>query len=150
MEQNLVRSIINLHPAPPLPIRIMIRQFPATFTLRRRDPQSQEMAPGSRRLVVSVGLARMVEMVVSHEVDISDLKDIADGFFVASLIKELNRLCLCIGERGDDAFVREPLERPNVVWIKSTIENVSIMASRLQLGSGLTHLEYTLPFPFSM
>lgn len=82
--------------------------------------------------MVRVGLARMVEMVVSHEVDISDLKDITNRFPVASLVKELNRLCLCIRERGDDAFVRESLQRPNVVWIKSTIENVSIIASRLQ------------------
>jgi hypothetical protein len=78
MEQNLVRTIINLHPAPPLPIRVMIRQFPAPFTFRCRDPQSQKMAPGSGRLVVCIGLSGMVEMVVCHEVNVANLKNIAD------------------------------------------------------------------------
>jgi len=136
-----VRSIINLYPAPPLPIRIMIREFPSPFALRRRDPQSQEMATGSGWLMVSVGLARMVEMVVCHEVDISNLKNIADGLSIAGLVKVLNRLCLCIRERWNDAFVRESLQGPNVVWIKSTIKNVSIIASRPQRPCDLTYLE---------
>lgn len=89
--------------------------------------------------MVSVGLARMVEMVVCHEVDISDLKDIADGFSIAGLVKELDCLCLCIGEWWDDAFVREPLQRPDIVWVKPT-EIVSFARSFFDCAE-VTNLE---------
>lgn len=68
--------------------------------------------------MVLVRSARVVEMIVGHEVNISNLEDITDRFPQACLVKELDGLGLRVRERRNYALVRESLQRPDVVWVE--------------------------------
>jgi len=69
------RRVVQLHATPLLVRRVRERQLPASFSLRRSEPQTHEMSARRRWGIVRVRCAAVQRVCIAEELDVADLKD---------------------------------------------------------------------------
>lgn len=111
------RVVVDLDSTTLLVLIIGERQVPATFAVRRREPQSHEMSAGERRSVVLVRSSGVKDVCIGQELNVADLENHVQSKSLAGLLEDGGCMLLLGRKSGDDALVGETLERANVVRI---------------------------------
>lgn len=111
--------IVDLNASPLLLPTIMKRQLPAALILGRAQPQTHEMPPRRWRRVVLVRRARVQDVVVRQELDISNIEDHMQRQAQTRRLEHLSGVELRRRKRRDEPCVGEAREGADVVGIPS-------------------------------